>query len=90
MKVQSVRGVQNNLDGRCFRRLNRLVKGDACVSATKIASDVNGSLPKPVTTRTVRIYLKELGFEYQYMTNLSDIITEAIYLPTYLPTPNLK
>ena len=32
--------------------------------STKIASDLNASLPKPVTTRTVRTYLKELVFEY--------------------------
>ena len=50
------------LDERGFRHLKRLVKSDACLSATKIASDLNASLPKPVTTRTVRTYLKELCF----------------------------
>ena len=47
-----------------FRHLKRLVKGDARLGAIKIASDLNPSLPKPVTTRTVRIYMKELDFEY--------------------------
>ena len=52
-----------NLDARGFGRLKRFVKGDARLSATKIASDLNASLPKPVTTRTDRTYLKELAFE---------------------------
>ena len=50
--------------GRNLRHLKRLVKGDTRLSATKIASDLNASLPKPVTTRTIRTYLKDLGFEY--------------------------
>ena len=41
-----------------------MVKDDACLSAAKIASDLNASLLKPVTTRTVPTYLKELSFEY--------------------------
>ena len=41
-----------------------MVKGDACLCAAKIASDRNASLPKPLTTRTVRTYLTELGLEY--------------------------
>ena len=52
------------LDRRDFWYLKRLVKSDACVSAVKIGWDLNDSLPKPVTTRTVRTYLKEPGFEY--------------------------
>ena len=32
-----------------FWHLKRLVRGDAHLSATKIASDLNASLPKPVT-----------------------------------------
>ena len=51
------------LDERDFRHLKRLVKGNAPLSTTKIASNLNASLPKPVTTRTVRTYLNELGFE---------------------------
>ena len=46
------------------RHLKRLVKGDARLSAAKITSDLSASLPKPVTARTNRNYLKELGFEY--------------------------
>ncbi|CAM4796680.1 unnamed protein product [Rotaria magnacalcarata] len=57
-------GRLKKLDGRGFRHLKRLVKGEARLSATKIASDLNASLQKPVTTRTVRTYLRELGFEY--------------------------
>ena len=52
------------LDVQGFRHLKRLVKGDARLSATKIASCVSASLPKPETTRTVPTYLKELVFEY--------------------------
>ena len=53
-----------NLDGWGFRHLKRLVKSGARLSATKIASDFNARLPKPVTTRTIRTHLKELNFEY--------------------------
>ena len=64
MIIQSVQDVQKQLDPRGFRDLKRLVKGDARLSATKIASDLNASLPKAVTTPTVRTYLTELAFEY--------------------------
>ena len=57
-------GRPKKLSGREIRHLKRLVKGDSRISSSKIASDFNTSLPKPVTTRTVRRYLKELGFEY--------------------------
>ena len=57
-------GRPKKLSGREIRHLKRLVKGDSRISASKIASDLNTSSPKPVTTRTVRQYLKELGFEY--------------------------
>ena len=30
----------------------------------KITSDLNASLPKPVSTRTIRCYLRDLGYEY--------------------------
>ena len=62
--IQSVQDIQKKLYAQGFRYLKRLIKGDACLSTTKIASDLNASLPKPMTTRTVRTYLKELGFEY--------------------------
>ena len=52
------------LDTRGFRHLKRLAKGDERQSATKIASDLNANLPKPVTIRTVRTYLKQLAIEY--------------------------
>ena len=57
-------GRLKKLSGREIRHLKRLVKGDSRISSSKIASDFNTSLPKLVTTRTVRRYLKELGFEY--------------------------
>jgi transposase len=57
-------GRPKKISDREVRHLKKLVKGDSRLSATKIASDLNSSLPKPVTTRTVRRYLKDLGFEY--------------------------
>ena len=49
--------------GRDLRHLKRLVKGDVSISAAKMTSDLSASLPKPVTARIARNYLKELGFE---------------------------
>ena len=50
-------------DALGFRHLKRLIKGNARLSATKIASDLNANLQKLVTPPTVRTYLKELAFE---------------------------
>ena len=50
-------------DVRGFRHLERLINGDACLSATKIASNLNTCLPKPVITPTVCTCLKELAFK---------------------------
>ena len=36
-----------------FRHLKRLVKDDVRLSATKVTSDLNASLPKPMITRTI-------------------------------------
>ena len=44
------------------RHLRRLVKGESRFSAAKIKTDLNSSLLKPVTKRTVRNYLTKLGF----------------------------
>ena len=52
------------IPNRGVRHLKRLVKDDGRLSATKITSDLNTSLPKPVSTRTVRRYLRDLGYEY--------------------------
>ena len=52
------------LDEWGFWHLKRLVEGDVRLSATKILSNMNASLPKSVKTQTVRTCLKELGFEY--------------------------
>ncbi|CAF1019607.1 unnamed protein product, partial [Didymodactylos carnosus] len=57
-------GRPKKLSDREVRHLKKLVKGDSRLSAAKIASDLTNSLPKPVTIRTVRRYLKDLGFEY--------------------------
>ncbi|CAF2092095.1 unnamed protein product [Rotaria magnacalcarata] len=57
-------GRPKKLSGREIRHLKRLPKGDSRFSASKIASDLNTSLQKPITTRTIRRYLKDLGFEY--------------------------
>ncbi len=40
------------------------MKEDYRLSASKITSDLNNCLPKPVSVVTVRRYLKNLGFEY--------------------------
>ena len=47
------------------RHLRRLVKGENRLSTAKITADLNSSLLKPVTKRTVRNYLTKLGFEYK-------------------------
>ncbi|CAF1512237.1 unnamed protein product [Didymodactylos carnosus] len=59
------------LSDREVRHLKKLVKGDSRLSAAKIASDLNSSLPKPVTIRTVRRYLKDLGFDKNMSTAIS-------------------
>ena len=51
------------LEGRGVRHLKRLVKDKARLTVTKIVTDLHASLPKLVTTRAVRDYLKELGLE---------------------------
>ena len=51
-------------DERSFRHLKRLAKDDARLNATKIASNLNVSLPKRVITRKLRTYLKERNFQY--------------------------
>ena len=49
---------------RSVRHLKRLVIDDGRLSVAKITSDLNASLPKPVSTRMVRGYLRDLGYEY--------------------------
>ena len=58
---QAVEEIIQNCD---IRHLKQLVKSDERLSAVKIALDLNVSLPKPIMTRTVRHYLRDLGFEY--------------------------
>ena len=57
-------GRPRRLSDRNIRELKRLVQSDNRLSAAKITSDLNTSLSKPVSKRTVRRYLKELGYEY--------------------------
>ena len=47
-----------------IRHLKGLLKGDSQLSKSKIATDLNISLPKLVKTRTMRRYLKDLGVKY--------------------------
>ena len=57
-------GRPKSLSDRNIRELKRLVHGDNRLSAAKITTDLNMSLFKPVSKRTVRRYLKKLGYEY--------------------------
>ena len=57
-------GRPKEIPNRGVRHLKRLVKDDGCLSAATITSDLTASLPKPVSTRTVRRYLQDLGYEY--------------------------
>ena len=52
------------IPNRAVRHLKRLGKDDGRFSAAKITSDLNASLSKPVSARTVRRYLRDLGYEY--------------------------
>ena len=50
MKIHSVSGRPKASDRRGVRHLKRLVKGDAQLSETSIAWNLNASLSEPVTT----------------------------------------
>ena len=49
-----------------IRELKGLFQGVNRLSAAKITTDLNISLFKPVSKRTVRRYLKKLGYEYTF------------------------
>ena len=55
--------LSKEVQNRDFRHLKQPAKGDRRLSAAKIASDLNGSFAKPITTTVCR-YLRNLGFEY--------------------------
>ena len=57
-------GRPKSLSDGNIRELKRLVQRDNRLSAVKIATDLNISLFKPMSKRTVRRYLKKLGYEY--------------------------
>ena len=57
-------GRLKSLSDRNVREMTRLVQSDNRLSAAKITIDLNMSLSKPVSKRTVRRYLKKLGYEY--------------------------
>ena len=57
-------GRPKSLSDRNIRELKRLVQGDNRLSAAKITTDLNMSLFKSMSKRTVRQYLKKLDYEY--------------------------
>ena len=57
-------GCPKKILDRDICHLRCLVKGEALLSAGKIASDLNSCLSAPVSTVTVRRYLQKLAFEY--------------------------
>ena len=57
-------GRPKSLFDRNIRELKRLVQGDNRLSAAKITAHLNTSLFKLVSKRTMRRYLKKLGYEY--------------------------
>ena len=57
-------GRPKTISNRSVRHLKRLIKNDKRLNAPGITSDLNASLPKPISTRTVRRYLRDLGYEY--------------------------
>ena len=57
-------GRSKSLSDRNIRELKRLVQGDNRLSVAKITTALNVSPFKPVSKRTVRRYLKKLGYEY--------------------------
>ena len=58
-------GRPKKLSHRNERHLRRLVKGENQPSVAKVTADLNSSLLKPVTKRTVCNYLTKLGFRIQ-------------------------
>ena len=80
MKIQNVQTVQNNLMDMIFG----VVKHDVYLSATRIASDLNASLPKSVATPAVCTCLKELSFEYTVKVKIT-----MIRYPTSIKTGSL-
>ena len=61
-------GRPKSLSDRNIRELKKLVQGDNRLSAAKITTDLNMSLFKPVSKRTVRRDLKKLSYEYVVKT----------------------
>ena len=57
-------GRPKGLSDRNVHELKSLVPGDNRLSAARITTDLNMSLSKPVSKRTMRRYLKKLGYEY--------------------------
>ena len=53
-----------SLSGCNIRELKTLVQDDNRLSTAKITTDLNISLFKPMSQRTVRRYLKKLDYEY--------------------------
>ena len=49
-------GCLRKIQNRDIRHLEQLSRGNGCLNAAKIESNLNRSLPKPVTIRTIRHY----------------------------------
>lgn len=64
------------LGERELRHLKRLVTSDNRLSCSKITSELNESLNKPVSRRTVFNYLKKLGYEYKVKVKKQLLTTE--------------
>ena len=57
-------GRPKRLSDRNIRELKRLIQSDNRLSAAKITTDLNMSVFKPMSKRSMRRYLKKLGYEY--------------------------
>ncbi|UJR08074.1 hypothetical protein I4U23_012351 [Adineta vaga] len=57
-------GRPKKITGDDIRYLKKLVRGDVRPSASKVTSELNISLPNPVSVVPVPRYLKYLGYEY--------------------------
>ena len=69
-------GRPKSLSDRNIRELKRLVQGDNRLSMAKITTDLNMSLFKPVSKRTVCQYLKKFGYEYTVKIKKQWLITK--------------
>ena len=69
---------------RGVRHLKRLVKDDGCLSAAKIISDLNGSLPKPVLQTSIYLLEPSLFLLSHYCIYLFPLLSIPIYIYIYV------